>query len=675
MRQIFIIGLLCFGLCSQLGGQSFTDSNLPIVIINTDLGWDIVDDPRTLADMKIIYSGPGERNYLSDLENPDHLNYDGRIDIEIRGSSSQVFEKKQYGFSTRLSDDISRNNVSLLGLPEEHDWILNGMVYDTARIRDYLCYNLYRQLGNYASRTVFCELMINGHYRGIYLLQEKVKADKERVDVHKISTSDNSEPYVSGGYITKADKYSEGDAVAWTMYTWYGAAVNYLHVFPKPEYVTGSQFDFIMGQFEDLETAAGYKDASIETGFPSIIDIPSFIDHIIISELASNPDAYQYSTYFHKDRKGKLRAGPLWDNDLTFGNDLLMWGLDRSKTSGWHFEEHENDGSTFWRDLYYSDEFGCYLSLRWNELIQPGGPLHSASIEALLDSTVSMIGEAVARDYIRWSITENHMQLINDIKSFVIARTDWMTSSLGSYAACSNVSVPPLVIKKIMYNPETSLEFPESNKMEFIEILNNSDQAVDLKGIYFRGTGLSYQFSDHATLGPRSTYHLASSWPTFHARYGFTPYGEFARNLSNKDENLVLADAFGNIIDKVHYFDTLPWPEADGNGYYLQLIDPGLDNSLPEHWIASKETVVSKKEFHSDSDLTIYPNPVHDILFIEADTEIKSLSLFDIQGRLLRTIQINGPTGEVDIGHFRKGTYILEITSSDKIYSRLIVKL
>ena len=675
MRQTFIIGLLFFGLCSQVVAQSFTDSNLPIVIINTDNGWNIEDEPRILASMKIIYRGPGERNYFSDRENPDYLNYDGRIDIEIRGSSSQYFSKKQYGFSTRLSDDVSRNNVSLLGMPEEHDWILNGMVYDTAMIRDYLCYNLYRQLGNYASRTAYCELFINNHYRGIYLLEEKIKADKERVDVIKITSNDNNLPYVSGGYITKADKVSPGESIAWTMFTWYGAPVNYLNVLPKPENVTPSQFDYIRIQFEDMEATARNKDVSLETGFPSIIDIPSFIDHFIISELSSNPDAYQFSTYFHKDRKGKLRAGPIWDSDLTFGNDLFFWGFDRSKTAGWHFEDGQNDGSTFWRDLFYSDEFQCYLSLRWNELIQPGGPLNIASLEGLIDSTVSLIGEAVARDYVRWSIEEDYQQLISDIKSFIVARTEWMTANLGSFAACRNVPTPPLVINRIMYNPETSLEFPVSNEMEFIEILNNGDQTVDLTGIYFRGTGLAYQFPAHATLGPQSSYHLASSWPTFQARYGFAPYGAFTRHLSNKEESLVLADGFGNIIDNVHYYDTLPWPEADGNGYYLALIDPGLDNSLPEHWMASKETVVSKMEFHSDGELTVFPNPVHDIMRIQADSEIRSLSLFDIQGRLLRTIEINGLNAEVDISHFSKGTYILEITCSEKIYTRLIVKL
>jgi hypothetical protein len=286
-----------------------------------------------------------------------------------------------------------------------------------------------------------------------------------------------------------------------------------------------------------------------------------------------------------------------------------------------------------------------------------------------------MIGEAVERDYLRWGISENHLQLISDIKSFIVARTEWMTDNVGSFAACSNVSIPPLLINKIMYKPQTSLEFPVSNEMEFIEILNNGDQPVDLTGIYFLGTGLVYQFPAHATLGPKSSYHLASSWPTFQARYGFAPYGEFTRHLSNQDENLVLADAFGNVIDHVHYYSTPPWPDADGNGYYLALIDPGMDNNRPEHWMASNETVVSKEEYHSDSEPRVFPNPVHDIMIIEADTEIKSLRLFDIQGRLLSAIEIHGLTGEIDMSHFNKGTYILEITSSEKISTRLIVKL
>ena len=78
-----------------LSAQNFTSSNLPIVIINTDIDpntgqpLEIPDDPKVLATMKIIYHPDGSRNYVSDQNNPAYLNYNGRIGIELRGTTSQ----------------------------------------------------------------------------------------------------------------------------------------------------------------------------------------------------------------------------------------------------------------------------------------------------------------------------------------------------------------------------------------------------------------------------------------------------------------------------------------------------------------------------------------------------------------------------------------------------------
>jgi hypothetical protein len=112
MRKIYIPAFFfVFLLITPLHSQTFTDSNLPIVIINTDGGIEIPDNPRILASIKILYRGPGERNYVSDQNNAAYLNYNGRINIEVRGSSSQVSEKKQYGFSTLLFDNVTNFNV------------------------------------------------------------------------------------------------------------------------------------------------------------------------------------------------------------------------------------------------------------------------------------------------------------------------------------------------------------------------------------------------------------------------------------------------------------------------------------------------------------------------------------------------------------------------------------
>lgn len=98
--QIILLSLLSL----QVAGQNFTDSNLPIVIISTDGGVTIPDEPKIKATMKIIDRGPGERNYVTDQDNPLYLNYNGRIGIETRGSSSQESPKKNYGFKTRKED-------------------------------------------------------------------------------------------------------------------------------------------------------------------------------------------------------------------------------------------------------------------------------------------------------------------------------------------------------------------------------------------------------------------------------------------------------------------------------------------------------------------------------------------------------------------------------------------
>jgi hypothetical protein len=200
---------------------------------------EIPDSPRVLATMKIIYKGQGLRNYVIDQNTAGYLNYNGRINIEIRGSSSQVLPKKQFGLTTLKADNISNNNVSILGLPSDNDWILNGLGFEPSLIRDYLCYNLSRSIGEYASRTVYCELMINGSYNGLYVLQEKIKQGSDRVDIMKIGTLDNTSPAVTGGYITKADKTTGNDPVAWTMSSYIGTNdVTFIHDQPKPENVT-----------------------------------------------------------------------------------------------------------------------------------------------------------------------------------------------------------------------------------------------------------------------------------------------------------------------------------------------------------------------------------------------------------------------------------------------------
>lgn len=675
--------IVCFLLSYASKAQTFTDSNLPIVIITTDLDQnnqplEILDDPKILASLKIIKRPDGSRNYLSDQNTTAYLNYNGRIGIEIRGSSSQALPKKGYGLTTLKADNVSNNNVSILGMPSENDWILNGLAFDPSLIRDYLSYNLSRQIGEYATRTAYCELVINGEYKGLYILQEKVKSSTNRVNVLKIAATDITTPNVTGGYITKADKTTGGDPVAWTMSS-YAGWTDFIHELPKPAAVTTQQNTYIYNQFLNLETTSRNNNIDLITGYPSVIDIPTFVDFMLINELASNADGYQYSTYFHKDRAGKLRAGPIWDFNLTFGNDLFLWGFDRSHYDVWQFADGGNDGAKFWTDLFNNPTYKCYLAKRWNELIQPGQPLNYDSLVQYIDQTVAYISEAKAREEQKWtsdvyppvhfSPTE-----ISDLKVWLSNRISWITNNLGSFANCKTVSIPSLVINKINYNPLGATS-TESDNLEFVEIKNTSISNVNLTGIYFKELGLSYQFPANSSVSGGGSVYLASNASAFQAKYGIPAFGQFTRNLSNSSQKIVLADGFGNTIDSVEYFDASPWPiEADGTGSYLQLINTSLDNNLASNWISSSNNVLSTNSTLESSILSIYPNPVTHFLSIHTTEQMSGIKIFDISGKLIFDLKQKSNTIKTDWSIYPNGIYFVVIYDESSFVTKKIIK-
>ena len=228
-----------------------------------------------------------------------------------------------------------KENVNLLDMPKENDWILSGLAFDTAFVRDYVSYKLSNSLDQYAARAEYCELVLNGEYKGIYMLLEKLKADDSRINIKKLDIIDNELPNLSGGYISKSDKIEGEEILGWTMDGYGWGPAKFAHEQPKPTEITNQQDLYIQEVFSDLASTSSLNNTSLTEGYPSLIDIPSFVDFIIMAELTSNPDSYMFSTFFHKDRRGKLRAGPVWDYNLTFGNDLLLWGFDRSKTDIW----------------------------------------------------------------------------------------------------------------------------------------------------------------------------------------------------------------------------------------------------------------------------------------------------------------------------------------------------
>ncbi len=647
MKKIVLILLLLLVQMLSMA-QIFTDSNLPIVIIETDGGVPIPDEPKVLGNMKIIWHQDGSRNYVSDANNPAFLNYDGRIGIEIRGSSSQMLSKKPYGLETLMDDDITNNNVSLLGMPKENDWILNSLAYDQTGMRDVISYELSEKLGQYTTRRVYCEVMVNGDYKGLYVFMEKIKADDNRVNIDK-----------DGGYIVQTDRAENGTPAAWTMPEygngwWGGDIAIFVHHYPKYENITTAQNEYIKSVFFDLADKAGNHNISIENGFPSIIDVSTFVDFMIMGEFSSNVDVYQLSTFFHKDRKGKLRAGPIWDYNLAYGHDEFG---SRSRYDVWQFDNGDNVGPKFWKDLFDTDEFRCYLAKRWFEVTAEGNALDYNQLCNRIDEIDEWITEAIARDNQRWHKMNQHDSYVEDMKEWIQLRIDWLNENIGSYNACDDLDLPPLVISRIHYHP-ADIDSINGNRLEFIQINNNGDEDVDLTGFYLRELGVTYTFPADAHLAARDSLVLCSDSATYIDFYHHIPFGEYDRKLSNKDENIVLADAWGNVIDEVHYYDSEPWPsEPDGFGPYLQLIDLDADNSLPENWIAAE--FYDNVETVSDHDFAVYPNPSNYVLHIISDEEFTTVEVIEMTGKMI----VKTTENMVDVSSIPNGLYVLKINT------------
>ena len=463
MRTVFL-HLLAVGVSASLSAQSIpTSSNLPIVVIKTN-GQAIVDEPKIMADMGIIYNGPGIRNYLTD----PYTEYDGKIGIEIRGNSSQTLpEKKSFGFETR-NPDGSNNNVPLLGLPEENDWILFSGFDDETYMRDVLAYDLSRGMGRYASRTVYVEVFITADetleyddYRGVYVFMEKLKRDKDRIDIAKLRYEETSGDDLTGGYIVKIDAHVGSQVPYWAS-QYPNECGDFRTDFEldepdeelHPAHLSYIQ-DFLHG-FESALIGPSFTDTTL--GYRKYADAASFIDYFLLSEVMRSTDAYSYSTYMHKDKDskgGKLVMGPVWDYNYSSGNTPYNWCA-ANDTVGWQYQSHrlcrvDRKSAFWWKRLLDDPAYVAALQVRWNAL--RSGVLRMANVTALLDQYRAVIAEAQPREYERWNVMGEQGGFAAEIaylKDWLDKRMQWMDRNvplLGNYIHLVD-STPPITCEQ-----------------------------------------------------------------------------------------------------------------------------------------------------------------------------------------------------------------------------------
>ena len=335
---------------SATSGTTYADfnSNLPVIMVNTGKK-DFPSCPvsgetasknadkmkkKLSVDVKILHDG--------------EIVYDRKARMAYRGSSSLNFQKKSYAFcpgdancgdADKGEDYVKTAKLNMLGIGDacDKDWVLYAAAADPSMLRNRMVFETYQAMrpGDWGVHSRYVELIINGEYKGVYVMMDKITQNEKRVNVKwdvddatkrgfilkfdKTDIPDRSVDYPDGDEKTFLSKYSGKYDI-----TTYDAQVDQAFEIEYPEKEDiqddgGNWYEvvnFIKGKINDFETALAAGDyATVQ----QIIDYESWADWFILSEYTKNVDAFRASCVFVYDGN-KIKATPLWDQELSFNN-------------------------------------------------------------------------------------------------------------------------------------------------------------------------------------------------------------------------------------------------------------------------------------------------------------------------------------------------------------------
>ena len=366
---------------------------------------------------------------------------DSRIGVHVRGESSRRFPKKQYAVELREDAADADSDRPLLGLPANSDWVLSDPVaYDRSLIRNALAFSLSNRIGRYAPRTRFAEVFMvddggdvrAGSFLGLFTLIEKITRGAGRVNVSRLPPSAASAPAITGGYILRIDKGVADFAAA-------GRRVQF--VYPDSDDMLlperAPQLNFINTFINDFALAArapDFKHPVTGQHYSAFIDVDAWIDHHILNTLAKNVDALRFSSYFYKERGGRLAAGPLWDFDRSFGTPQDPRAVEPEEWRSMWGDGTDPFNEGWWALLFRDPDFRSRYRKRFTTLLN--GELSPDNVARIIDAMVADIGDAANRNFRRWPETppqdDSHAAEIGLMKDFLRRRTAWIRNQLNT---------------------------------------------------------------------------------------------------------------------------------------------------------------------------------------------------------------------------------------------------
>lgn len=446
-----------------------TQTNLPIVFINLQgkrlaSRW---EDRYVVARMKVIQNGEGQLNYGDTVIHPNQqADYDGWIAIKYRGNSSfNNSEKKPYAIRTLESnvlpdDGGKKQKVKILGMGKDNKWAVIAPFSDKVMFRDVLTFDLARPWMDFVPQARMCEFIIDGTYYGVYAFAERVSKGKQRLNLHDPGTDGGD---LSGDFLVEIDRpddpYYLSKYKPWTDFNGSRAwdkTIKYQYKSPDEEdfaELPAGTKEALNNEIHRMETVfAGANYADAENGYRKYIDVTSFIDYMLSTELSKNIDGYRLSTNLYKysatraqeeglDSRWKMS---LWDFNIAWGNADYYQG---GSTDGWHYtfniRERYDDCQVpfYWYQLLNDDYYVEQMKKRWTAYRHAN--YSDERIMATVDSLVHLltVEGAVTRNQQAWGamgryvwpnnyVGANYQAEVNYLKNWIKERLAFMDENL-----------------------------------------------------------------------------------------------------------------------------------------------------------------------------------------------------------------------------------------------------
>ena len=346
-------------------------------------------------------------------------------------------------------------------------------------------------------------------YQGVYVLVEKIKRGKHRVPLQKLGPEDNTEPTITGGYIFKKDHVERADlgevnpggyprggfgggAPSRPYLSGPGAFPGaregflpsmgagypngnyrsfpgltaaqkpaaftssqgslFFYVEPKADEITPAQRAWLttyVNQFETALYGPNFRDP--KTGYAAYIDAGSFIDHHLLVEVTKNVDGFRFSTFYSKDRGGKINMGPIWDWSLSGG---LVSGKQGSTPEHWYWPQLDDQQYSWFRRLFEDPDFSQRYVDRWGEIRT--NQFAVSSLRARMDELARSLDAAQTRNFRRWPILgeavypnnfvgENYADEVNYLRQWLHRRIQWIDRQ---FLAAPGFSLEPGLVSR-----------------------------------------------------------------------------------------------------------------------------------------------------------------------------------------------------------------------------------